>query len=365
MASGTDAKLRALQGDAERLYVEWKKASEAQVVRWVWTNTDAWFLEPFFAERMNAQSRRDGRAPLFKKARVLGQAPEAPKYGTMRYGYDDAGRVVVACQYFTATGFGERFYAWRDKTVEWVSFNGRQWPEQYGEAELDGAGRVVETRSGERTARFAWRDGVLVRAEVQYGAVSQPQVESEEEIASALHAKPAPPRNPARLLARLEPLVADAVVAAFDALALREPAYCLIVSYAGPGNDLYPPLIGVGLERERQALLARQKDGALGCALHEVLWDVGDFARYPATVITDEALVRETNRALHERAAWKAARASFERVAEALRKRKWSPVTEDFIVAAIDFEGTNQWLTLKKAAGAKRYGAWRKAGWVE
>jgi hypothetical protein len=365
MAPVPGSKLQALQATAAKAHAQWKKACEAQVARWQWASADAWFLEPLFAERMNAQAKKSGWAPLFKKARLLSEAPASPRYGTMQYGHDRGGRVVVARQYVSATDFSERFFAWRDKAVEWVSFNDRHWPDQCGEAELDDAGRVVETRSGERVARFTWRDGVLVRAEVQHSPASKPLVETGEELASALHAEPARTEKPGALLAKLEPLVVDAAVEAFGALRLKEPAYCLIVSFAGPGDELFPPLIGVGLERERRALLEQKQSGRLEAELHEVLWHVGDFEHYPRLQLADEALVKEANRSLLGSAAWKAACASFARVAATLRERKWAPVTDDFVVAAIDFEGATQWAGLKRAAGARQYAAWKREGWVK
>jgi hypothetical protein len=357
--------LAALQADASGSHAAWTTGSEERVVRWEWTTTDAWFLEPLFAERRNAQCRRDGRAALFKKAKILAQAPTPPPSGSRCYGYDAQERVVVVREYLSATTYAQQCYVWADRRVTWVVFNGQRWPQRCGEAELDEAGRVVSLRSGGYAALFSWRDDRLVRVETQYATGGVPQLETEEELAAALEVQPKRRRKAAALLAAIEPQVVDAVVAAFESLALDEPAYCLIVSFAGRGNAPFPPLLGVGLESERRALLAQKQSGALEAPLSELLWNVGDFDHYPQTELTDGALVQELNQAIFEEEAWKATAACFERVAQRLRNRTWSPVTDDFVIAAIDFDGSQQSAALRKAVGPTRFAAWKRAGWVE
>ncbi len=365
------ARFADLMRSPEQSYAARRTAADAQVVRWRWTSTSDWWLEPFLAERANAAARRAGRAPLFRKARVLREAPSAPAYGTMQYGYDVAGRVVVERMYVHATTFTETFYAWGD-TVEQVGFESPERPSRYASGDLDAQGRVVELRQASASTtfvkRFIWRDDRLVGTESRHGdaegTLYAPQIETEAQLAEALAAVVDTIGAPRELLARIEPMVVEAVVSAFERVALDGPAYCLILSYAGPGNALFPPLVGIGLERDRRELLERKRAGELAAELHEVLWDPSDWEHYLPIELPDAALVRETNRACSQDGTSKLASAAFERIAGGLRARAWAPVTEDFVVCAIDFDASNQAAALKKAAGAKRWTEWKKAGWV-
>jgi len=136
---------------------------------------------------------------------------------------------------------------------------------------------------------------------------------------------------------RLLALVPEVVAAAKTA----GPIYCVALAYDGEGNDALPPLIGIGLESERQRWQAEQ-----GKIAWQWIWNPAEFLHYekPHTQIEDEALEEACDRMnskLAESASMAPAIKLLVEAATELNNATWPAEvqrTPDFIVYAVDFE---------------------------
>jgi hypothetical protein len=106
-----------------------------------------------------------------------------------------------------------------------------------------------------------------------------------------------------------------------------------------------PPTIGIGLERERQAWMNTIDDAE---TLRLTVWNPAEFSNYGGGTVNWDLteIDAELARALHaipENAdgAAERGRATLNRAARRLQKLDWrsiAPVTDDFVVFAVDFE---------------------------
>ena len=122
---------------------------------------------------------------------------------------------------------------------------------------------------------------------------------------------------------------------------IREPAYCLAISYDGSEDEL-PPDLAVGLESERRRVLAKGKDAKAA------LWDATRFATYRGGAVKlDAPALAEASEKLLQMVLMKEALhvpgKLLNDVAADLNRRSWKGVlrtTDDFVVYATDVDGT-------------------------
>ncbi len=136
---------------------------------------------------------------------------------------------------------------------------------------------------------------------------------------------------------RLLPLVPQVVAST----KISEPIYCVALAYDGEDNDALPPLIGIGLESEREHWLAEHGKDAW-----QWIWNPAEFNHYEKahTQLDDDTLEEACdllNSSLAERASSAPAVKLIVEVATALNQVTWPAQvkrTSDFVVYAVDFE---------------------------
>jgi hypothetical protein len=135
---------------------------------------------------------------------------------------------------------------------------------------------------------------------------------------------------------KLVRLIPQAVAAA----GIREPVYCLALCY-DPESECLPPLIGIGLERERQAWVEEH-----GRRARDFIWNPAEFAHFdtPALSLDDpelESACGRLNDELETKGSWEPARKLLNNVAAQLRETDWGgkiDTTPDFVAYAVDLE---------------------------
>lgn len=356
-------------------YAQRKRDAEAAVVRWEWATGAVHELQPFSFERNR-----------FSRGKPLKAPPEFPAEGDRAYGFDGEGRLRVERSH---SGFVRDGASWCYETFfehlpgrvdavayhhhpdkEVVSVRRARWEEgRLAVLAMHGMlGGSVERYAydGARLARIAaegerwdpplpWRrldtlhydaDGTLVRID--------------REEAGAVHTlfrRREKGETFASLAAKVEERLLTLIPERVSALGLTEPAYVLVLAYDGEGNDLFPPAVGVGLERERAAVLSERLEDA-----RHRLWNPAEFSWYERgpLVLDDaalEAACERLNAHVHREDAWDEARALLVRVAKRLLKLDWArrlPVTDDFLVLATDYEQTDLKANVRAIAGVKR-----------
>jgi hypothetical protein len=349
--------LRSMAGDT---YAERKRAAERAVERWEYMTHPGRQLEPGYFERNSKFTR--GR-----KLKAL-PATRKPNWGVTAYGLDANGRIVLER---TATGYGgwtETFYVWGDGVVERAYYETKDGKPVITRAGLDAAGRVVtwELDSplfGAWNKTFAYPDDGTIVIEEEY--VDQNGLDYPKQTITVTPQTGPDPKVEDHLPAVEAHLIAE-IPRVIKAAKLRDRAYTLIVSFAGTGNDMFPPILAIGTERERAEWIARKGPLAV------VLWQESDFEQFANAKLDLRTkafaqLADPLNTAIARRDAYTKGYAAYARIARALRKLDWSkilPVTDDFVVFAVDHDDTGLAKALKEAAGAKRYAAWKKARWV-
>jgi hypothetical protein len=151
------------------------------------------------------------------------------------------------------------------------------------------------------------------------------------------------------LMAKVRKRLIDEIPVAVRRAGIKEPAYCLALAYDEGGEEL-PPVLGVGIERERRRVRETRSKEA-----KELLWEPQQFSRFggKALRLDDAALAEDCRRllqfALMKEALW-VPQKLLNGVAKALNRRQWDrvlPTTDDFIVYAINFDGEDLKANLK------------------
>jgi hypothetical protein len=140
-----------------------------------------------------------------------------------------------------------------------------------------------------------------------------------------------------------------------------------VLGYDGNGNDMLPPTLGVGLVREREGWLGAKKAEAAA-----LLWNPAEYQHYERDSLSlkDEklfALCSKANREIATKDKWSAGRSLLTRVAASLRAVDWPPilpVSEDFVVYAVDFELASLRKALRGAARPEDFKRWVREGLV-
>lgn len=152
---------------------------------------------------------------------------------------------------------------------------------------------------------------------------------------------------------RLLELVPELISAA----AIPGPIYCVALAYDDEGNDALPPIIGVGMESEREGWIAEH-----GKRAKDFVWNPAEFQHYerPHTQLFDNVLEEACdylNSKWAETDSTAAAANLLIETAAALSQMEWPPSiqrTPDFVVFAVGFEGGGLRRSLKASLGPEK-----------
>jgi len=130
---------------------------------------------------------------------------------------------------------------------------------------------------------------------------------------------------------------------------IKEPIYCVVLTYSGEGNPVFPPTIAIGIESERQEWLKKH-----GKQAKEMIWNPEEFS-HQAREIDDEDYAEACewySEAMMDRSSDAPALKLINEVAAELGKLNWSrraKTTKDFVVFAVDLEGQDLQKNMKKS----------------
>jgi hypothetical protein len=376
---------------AKNEYSKRKKSAEANVLRWQWRTSGDQNLQPFYFERHR-----------FSRGKRLPAKPKTMKEGYVAYGMDAKDRIVVERSYSGIVHRGQRwfyetFYEYSGRLVEWVYYDYSQ--------DKDPIALHRATFSGERivalmmrgigggfTERYLYDDDRIIRIERDEIQPNDPRPKSkkcsgwlevhwdelgrvakitewdpDESQLYTIFQRPAKGQTLKETVAVLEELLVAQIPKAVAALRLKEPAYSLVLAYDGEGNDMLPPALGVGIARERDKWLSTKAEEA-----QWMLWNPAEYKHYDrgSLCLSDKRLLsicEKANQEIAMKDKWAVGRALLDRVATSLRSLSWKsllPITDDFVVYAVDFELGTLRKSLRAASGKQQFARWLRDRWV-
>jgi hypothetical protein len=344
---------------------ELRREREGAVVQWRWARegSDLQRPQPLHRERYGQPAPR-----------LLEAAPASPR-DEQQYGFDAGGEIVVAREYGGSGSFREELRVRRGETVE-----GYRWSQSGEPSEVNIAryadGKIrsyvtvraeghADSLRGWSTERYVYdgdlvveihdesdvwfrdlplQDGpTLVRASYDpLGRVLELREHGGRGEKVLYRASGTGP-SMEKLLRRVEDRLVETLPKLVREHSGDEPLYCLALHYHSEWP--LPPTIGLGLERERQAWMNTIDDAE---TLRLTVWNPAEFSNYGGGTVNWDLteIDAELPRALHaipENAdgAAERGRATLNRAARRLQKLDWrsiAPVTDDFVVFAVDFE---------------------------
>ena len=350
------ADLKALLKKASRQYEARKSAAEAQVIRWEHWSGPAYDPKPLYFER-------NQRGGAVKRGKLVAKATAR----TCSYGFDARGRVVVDRQpkskdepafdeFFNYTNGGLESAAYRRDEPHAVAYVTRQThrsgkPVSTDVLDADGTtsfaerydyakGRISEIN----VVSTVGKDKKKVRYDVVYerdGRLRAVRRYFWEHFGFPIYWNPELGDTLEAMTVAMRRKLLDAIPKVVAKARVKEPAYCLAIVYDSATDEL-PPRLAIGLESERRAHVSRKGKNA-----KEVIWEPAKFGRYkPGKVgLMAPDLKHDSERLLQmvlmKEAMWVPRRLLNEIAAE-LNGRNWRailPVTDDFIVYAVDVDG--------------------------
>ncbi len=355
---------RALEDLVER-HAELRQACEDAVVEWRWARegSDLQRPEPLYRERYGQPAPR-----------LLERAPAVPQ-DEQQYGYDADGNIVVAREYVGAEGFREELRVHRGETVVGYRRSEAGEPFEINIARFS-EGRirsyVVLWPKGQEDSLHGWSiqryeyDGDVVSAiheesDLAFGELPleggrtlirasydplgrllelrEDGTRGEKVLYRARGAGP----SMQKLQRRVEDRLVETLPRLVRERAGDEAIYCLVLHYH-PEWPL-PPTLGLGLDRERQRWINTIDDAD---TLRLTVWNPAEFSNYRGGSVhwdlteIDPELARAV-RAIPENDddAAERGRATLNGAARRLQQLDWhsiAPVTDDFVVFAVDYE---------------------------
>lgn len=411
-ASGVvDARMKRLDARfaaAEAEYAALKARSEAAVVSWRWAREGCFSPYPYWFERERFTRGEVVREPVDKRQHHA-------------YGLDSRGRVVVERQHTAeAQRYYETFYAHSDDdgvVTQGVRYHhdGSGRPinvETFEHDPQSGALLVAERRAqyGCSRERYRRQGGRIAQIHVDYSEVMDGKVtplapyqrveidhdplgrvievrkvwlgdeaasssddpDAEDEV-RVVYKRSQTPLGYAALCRLVEERLLVAVPRAVERAAIDETAYCLVLAYDAGASEPLPPLLGVGLVRERDELLASAREGPLP----SLLWNPAEFSLYDDELLaldTDTAAGRDLESACEALTAQMLRRGRgadvgrlLSRVAWELSGRDWSaslPVSDDFVIYATDLALTELSRNMAASLFPERLRELRRRGWL-
>ncbi len=166
-------------------------------------------------------------------------------------------------------------------------------------------------------------------------------------------------------VAALEEAIYEAVRARLAAFVPDDEVFAVALAYDGEGAPL-PPLLGIGLARDRTALLAGPAEQLATRLWNPAGWSVFDV---PALALDDASMVDVCDRHCQEltaRGSLLPAVRMLGRVAARLRAEPPPSLrlTDDAVVYVVDVEASAIRAGLRDALPKERFTAWKRQGWV-
>ena len=364
-------------------YRQWKERAEKQVVRWQWSTWHTAHPLPFYFELYHGP-----------RGRVLKKAPGQPHEFDVREGFDSQGRVMVARRYTDIFSgghrwFDEEFFNYNDDRVEWAEFDYSE-PEKglnkfhrlrFSNGlpfEYTCAGKVNSER-----ATYAFSGGKLITidsviarpdlprpvrhvATIQWGAAGVPDtmlVKHGDQPQKVVWRRPALAANMRTLLKRCEDHIVAAIPPVVKALRLKEPAYCVALSF-DEENDLLPPTVSVGVQSERENWFRTKAAEA-----PDYIWNPAEFKHFDVCDLAGNEAAAEDfrmlNQLMDEEETEEQVLTMLLKASRRLAAHDWGkamPVTDDFVVYSVDLELSMLIPCLRHAAGARKFRAWAGIG---
>ena len=366
------ANLSALLKKAASEYESRKSAAESQVVRWEYWSGPAYDPKPYYFERAL-------RSGVLKRGSQLAK----PTARACAYGFDAQGRVVVDRQAKSADepAFDE-FFIYDKSGIESAAYrhDGKHalW---YVTRQLHRNGRPTFTDELDAGARnshsetYRYRDGRLSNIvvvsrigndemTVKFDLVYEPDgtlraIRRHYDYLPEpfpIYWNPASGETLDSLFKSMRQTLLDLIPKTVVKAKIKETAYCLALAYDVGGGEI-PPILGVGLEKERQHWLATQ-----GKEAKAVTWNPAEFSRYEdGTLDLDAPNLEYKSEKFLQMVLMKEAlhipQKLLNTIAADLNKRSWKGVlstTDDFIVYAIDLEGDDFKQNLKAGVPDKK-----------
>jgi hypothetical protein len=335
-----------------------RKLCGTQIMQWRYWETPDWYWDPDW----NLDAR---------------QAPkrENKNDAIYHYGYDKQNRVVFIreavlpgdedddCTFF--------FLRYSADTITGHQFLEKDLHSVF-EATLS-EGRVVQIEQGGfgewDSKTISWRDRHVLKVTTsnQYEPGNKVVIEttydkSGKVIAeidrSKIKEKPLPKDVTLKSLEKeIRKSLVQAVVKTVVKLRIKKPVYCLALNYDCEGNPIMPPMLGVGLDSERQA---RLKKGGKDAKLD--IWEPEQFSNFAKenTEFSDKKLERACdwyNRLLEKKGTNAPAHKLLNEVATELGNMDWTGklnITDDFVAYAVDTDGADLQKNLKQSVPTER-----------
>jgi hypothetical protein len=373
----TMKELKQRFGSLAENYPSLKQKAEGAVTRWEWASGPIHDPRPFWIER----SGLDRGEPLSAKPRKLD--------GAFEYGFDREARVAVVREYTSVRGaFYEEFFTYGRAEVDGalLDYGPDKEPlnvtrqrlerdrivsfELLGEA---GYSRERYEYDGPRLARIVVDDdeGGTRNYEVEYDAEGAVRVDlvyprgDREVVWKGKH--PAASGATAEIEEAVRRGLVKEVPKRVKALGLSQPAYCILLVYDTETDEILPPLVGVGLVSERDEW---KRSGTK--RLKHLLWNPAELQHFdtPELELEGAALLRDCARLNdlypHQ---WKLtdARALLNEAARELTGIDWSrvcPTSPDFVVLAVDLDGSDVLENLRATTPPERIEELRSRGWL-
>jgi hypothetical protein len=312
---------------------------------------------------------------MLEYRRVPTRAPQ--EKAIYHYGYDAAGRVVFIREVVLSKNeYDGRFYFLRysGETISGSELLGNKLYPVF-EARLSD-GKIVYLEQSLYdvwdTKSYEWRDGRIFRViTTKHGERgNKAQLESiysgkgkiiAENDRSTFKEKPLPKGVTLKTLDKeIRKLFIQAVVKTIRKFKLKKPVYCLALNYDCEGNPIMPPMLGIGLDSERQS---RLKKGGKDAKLD--IWEPEQMSLF-AKEKTDEVIFNDKklqqaceyyNRLLEEKGDNAPAHKLLNEIAAELGRMDWKGklnTTDDFIAYAVDTDLADLQKNLKQSVPADR-----------
>ena len=365
--------LRGLLKHGAKEYTARKAAAEAQVVRREFYSDDAVNARPFYFERFEMTPGR----PLKQRT------PNATEHG-----FDAKGRLVLLrSPSDDEDPASEEFFAYHPDRVESINYRLGKGTPLYASIQRFNKGRILECDvmdvkpPSEFDERYFYKGDRLVeiqathiqpgtrtagRWDVQYDSAGRfrclRRFDDAYDLFFVIHWNPATAPKFDELVTRIRKRLVQLVPEVVRKSRIKDRAFAVALAYDWE-NDPLPPYIGVGLESERQHWLSSK-----GKEAKAFLWNPAEYKRYEDGTLnlSDKELEEDCEilcqLILAKSDTWSAQKLLNGATME-LNKRDWSkvlPVTEDFVVYAVDLEGAHLKPNMKAAVPAQTLAMLRK-----
>lgn len=368
-------------------YAALNDAAEAAVVRWEWTDFQRYNLQPMFFRRYPGRGR------------VLESQPD---YGGYQYGFDAEGRVLIEGVSDNFGNWSDGFFSYGDDTVECIrySFFEPFLPVEVSRYRLldrrvttfeqfaisigplsgahtpDDLYALTEKLRAQRRDRqtYLYEGHRLVRVKREYEVIGLSHKVSEEVFTYdeqgrltriellqtgqpskvVMYRRPAKGQTHKTLVENVRKGLVSAVVDRLRQAALTELVYCVVLAYHAV-DRYFPPLLMIGRESYRRDIMIHSGDEA-----HYSLYPPLEFLPElmlevaVSSIETDCQLLEQQLMAAQD---WDTATQVLRDVAADLMRLPWQdvmPVTDDFVVFAVDAECDDIGEAIAASCGAER-----------